>query len=348
MVPRLAALRGTTSRSAALMVFFLIVVLCAIAPWYAENIAETGPNRTHLTDKVEVDGKMVDVISAGGTEQDPETGELRIKPSRCSGRSSGWAASTCSAPTRAVATSPCASSTAAQLLQIGIGSAIICTLLATVLALLAGYFGGWGDWTITRVFDLIAAAGDPARDRARDRALDQRIPRPDQRRDRNLWIPTLIISVILVAYIGRPLRGQILASARRSSSRRRSLRARARARDAGRAAPNIASTILVFFTLIIANNILVEAALSFLGAGVQPPNPSWGTLIAEGQPDPDGAVADDRARHRDRAHGRRAEHLRRRAARRTRPAGEGPHRALVMGAFIVRRTIGAFIVSPSA
>jgi peptide/nickel transport system permease protein len=47
--------------------------------------------------------------------------------------------------------------------------------------------------------------------------------------------------------------------------------------------PNIASTILVFFTLIVANNILVEAALSFLGAGVQPPNPSWGTLIAEGQ-----------------------------------------------------------------
>jgi peptide/nickel transport system permease protein len=47
--------------------------------------------------------------------------------------------------------------------------------------------------------------------------------------------------------------------------------------------PNIASSALVFFTLIIANNVLTEAALSFLGAGVQPPNPSWGTLIAEGQ-----------------------------------------------------------------
>jgi len=39
----------------------------------------------------------------------------------------------------------------------------------------------------------------------------------------------------------------------------------------------------VFFTLIIANNIVLEAALSFLGAGVQPPTPSWGTLIADGQ-----------------------------------------------------------------
>ena len=41
--------------------------------------------------------------------------------------------------------------------------------------------------------------------------------------------------------------------------------------------------MLVFFTLIIANNILTEAALSFLGAGVQPPTPSWGTLISDGQ-----------------------------------------------------------------
>ena len=41
--------------------------------------------------------------------------------------------------------------------------------------------------------------------------------------------------------------------------------------------------MLVLFTLIIASNILTEAGLSFLGAGVQPPNPSWGTLIADGQ-----------------------------------------------------------------
>ena len=65
--------------------------------------------------------------------------------------------------------------------------------------------------------------------------------------------------------------------------------------------PNIASSALVFFTLIIANNILTEAALSFLGAGVQPPNPSWGTLIAEGQDRiSDRAVARDRAGPRDR------------------------------------------------
>jgi peptide/nickel transport system permease protein len=47
--------------------------------------------------------------------------------------------------------------------------------------------------------------------------------------------------------------------------------------------PNVASTILVLFTLIIANNIITEAGLSFLGAGVRLPDPSWGNMIASGQ-----------------------------------------------------------------
>ena len=47
--------------------------------------------------------------------------------------------------------------------------------------------------------------------------------------------------------------------------------------------PNIASTVLVLFTLIIATNMITEAGLSYLGAGVRLPNPSWGNLIASGQ-----------------------------------------------------------------
>ena len=46
--------------------------------------------------------------------------------------------------------------------------------------------------------------------------------------------------------------------------------------------PNLWSTIIVFFTLNIANNMLFEAGLSYLGVGVQPPNSSWGTMIATG------------------------------------------------------------------
>jgi peptide/nickel transport system permease protein len=46
--------------------------------------------------------------------------------------------------------------------------------------------------------------------------------------------------------------------------------------------PNVSSTLVVFVPLMIANAILLEAALSYLGAGVQPPNPSWGTMISDG------------------------------------------------------------------
>src|SRR3712207_8812492 len=43
-------------------------------------------------------------------------------------------------------------------------------------------------------------------------------------------------------------------------------------------APNVVSTLIVFVPLIVANAILTEAGLSYLGAGVQDPNPSWGTI----------------------------------------------------------------------
>ena len=50
----------------------------------------------------------------------------------------------------------------------------------------------------------------------------------------------------------------------------------------GRAAAQPLSTIIVFFTLNIANNMLFESALSFLGAGVRPPTSSWGTMSSDG------------------------------------------------------------------
>jgi peptide/nickel transport system permease protein len=50
----------------------------------------------------------------------------------------------------------------------------------------------------------------------------------------------------------------------------------------GELLPNLLSTIIVFFTLNIANNMLLESGLSFLGVGVQVPNSSWGTMIAVG------------------------------------------------------------------
>ncbi len=47
--------------------------------------------------------------------------------------------------------------------------------------------------------------------------------------------------------------------------------------------PGVAGTIIVSTALAVANMMLLEASLSFLGVGVQPPTPSWGNLIAEGR-----------------------------------------------------------------
>jgi peptide/nickel transport system permease protein len=99
----------------------------------------------------------------------------------------------------------------------------------------------------------------------------------------SLAIPTFIIALVYIPYLARPLRGQVL------SLREKEFVEAARAQGMGswrimfsEILPNVASTILVFFPLLVANAILLEAALSFLGAGVQPPNPSWGTMIDEG------------------------------------------------------------------
>jgi peptide/nickel transport system permease protein len=100
----------------------------------------------------------------------------------------------------------------------------------------------------------------------------------------SLWIPTLVISYVLIPYVGRPIRGQVL------SFREKEFIDAAVGSGAGPLRimfsdllPNVASTILVFFTLIVASNILTEAGLSFLGAGVRLPDPSWGNLISAGQ-----------------------------------------------------------------
>ena len=83
--------------------------------------------------------------------------------------------------------------------------------------------------------------------------------------------------------MARPLRGQVL------SLREKEFIEAARAQGAGplrimfgELLPNLAGTIIVFSTLLIANAIALEAALSFLGAGVQAPETSWGTLLESG------------------------------------------------------------------
>jgi peptide/nickel transport system permease protein len=272
---------------ASLVVFLVIVIACAFAPVYAHHIAHTGPNDAHPSESVKVGNETKQVIS-GGAVYDAKTGNFEVKPVTILGPT--WFAGH---GRFFLGADNLGRDVAVRLLyggfnslKIGIGSGLICTAIAVILALIAGFFGGWVDWIITRFFDLIWAFPVLLLAIALGSALSINgfhhfginIEAG------SLWIPTLVISYVLIPYVGRPVRGQIL------SLREKEFIDAAIGQGAGPLRimfsdllPNVASTILVFFTLIIANNILTEAGLSFLGAGVRLPDPSWGNLIASGQ-----------------------------------------------------------------
>jgi peptide/nickel transport system permease protein len=93
----------------------------------------------------------------------------------------------------------------------------------------------------------------------------------------------VVIGVVYIPYVAKPVRGQVL------TLREREFVDAARQQGLSHwqimfseILPNLASTIIVFVPLILANAILLEAALSYLGVGVQPPNPSWGNMISDG------------------------------------------------------------------
>jgi peptide/nickel transport system permease protein len=99
----------------------------------------------------------------------------------------------------------------------------------------------------------------------------------------SLWIPILIIGVVYTPYMARPIRGEVLALREKEFIEASVAQGAGALRIMfGELLPNLLSTIIVFFPLNIANNMLLEAGLSFLGAGVQPPNSSWGSMISSG------------------------------------------------------------------
>jgi len=269
----LRRLRRNRLALACLALFALIVTFSLAAPLWANDVAHSGPNQTHTLEKVTVDGETREVVDVGGRPIGPlwfgaggrfllgadgRLGRDEMVRLMYGGRTS---------------------------LFIGLTAALITTVLATILGLLAGWYRGWVDTVIARTLDVIWAFPVLLLAIALGLALavgglqigPLTIP------SGSIWIPILIISVVLVAYTARPVRGEVL------SLREKEFVEAAVAQGAGSARvmfsellPNLWSTIIVFFTINVANDMLLESALSFLGVGVQPPNASWGTMIATG------------------------------------------------------------------
>lgn len=158
-------------------------------------------------------------------------------------------------------------------LMIGAVAVICGGIVGVSLGIAAGWFGGWTDRVLMRLVDL------------------------------QLALPLMLLALLVVAALGagltnliivlaltswvryaRIIRGQVLAI------REREFIQSARAIGAGtwrimalHILPNVATPALIVATLELARIILMDAALSFLGLGVQPPNPSWGRMLADGR-----------------------------------------------------------------
>jgi peptide/nickel transport system permease protein len=249
--------------------FVVLVAMCLAAPLYADHVAHTDPYKNHLTEKIVIDGKKTNVVSLDGIPIGPTWQGKFFLGADGNGRD-----------------------TAVRLLYggrnsllIGITAALITTLLSIVFGALAGYFRGPTDTVISRSMDVIWAFPVLLLGVALGTALTISGLElgPIKISGESKWVPILIIAVVYVPYMARPIRGQVLAL------REKEFVEAARAQGAGHGRimfseilPNLASTVIVFFPLMVANAILLEAALGFLGVGVQPPEPSWGTMIGEG------------------------------------------------------------------
>jgi peptide/nickel transport system permease protein len=167
-------------------------------------------------------------------------------------------------------------------LEVAVGATIIAMFLGTILGALGGYFGGLVDGVVLRAIDFLMAfpvilvaiaIGSSASDRFAGVTLG------------GLLQPGVIglagfIGVLTCFYPARIVRVQVMTLREQpfiegarmvGASHRRIL--------FGHMAPHLIGPLAVYSTIILATNIMLEASISLLGAGIQPPTPSWGNML---------------------------------------------------------------------
>ena len=158
-------------------------------------------------------------------------------------------------------------------LLIGFAAMLFSGVIGTALGVAAGYFGGRVDMIITFIITT------------------------------RLAMPVILVALVVVALIGSSLNiviwvlglliwDRFAVVMRATTQQVRSMDYIAAAKALGCSTtriifteimPNVANALIVVATLEVAHAVLLEAALSFLGLGVQPPTPSWGLMISEGK-----------------------------------------------------------------
>src|SRR5256714_5422031 len=243
-----------------------VLVACALgAPLWATHMAHTGPNTTHVTERVY--GQPV--ISRASVPIGPTWRGRFFLGADPEGRD-----------------------VMVRLLYGGRASLLIAgaaSILTALLACLAGFVAGWSrgplDALISRGLDAVWAFPAILLAGSLGTALTLGGLRvgPLTVDAGSKLVPVLVIGLVSVPYFARPLRAEVRAL------RERDFVTAARALGAGgtrillrEVAPNVVPTLAALIPIVVANSLLLEAALSFLGVGVQAPDPSLGTLIADG------------------------------------------------------------------
>ena len=158
-------------------------------------------------------------------------------------------------------------------LIVGVTGTLVAGTIGTTLGVLAGYLGGWVDQVIMRVTDAWLAL--PALVFAIFLAT---MVGP------SMWNIVIILGLVYWTRYARVIRGEVLSLRERefvklaeiagASSRRVILR---------HILPNVVNSAMVLASLTIGVVIIAEASLSFLGVGVPPPEPAWGSMLADGR-----------------------------------------------------------------
>ena len=158
-------------------------------------------------------------------------------------------------------------------LAVGFISQGIAVTLGLTFGLLAGFYGRWVDEIVMRLADVTLAFPTLLLLIAMVAALS----------------PSLVVVFATIGLVGwagmaRLVRGQVLVVRELEFVQAiRALGARDRLIIVRHVLPNVVAPVIIAATLGIAGAIMAEAALSFLGLGVQPPTPSWGSMIADGR-----------------------------------------------------------------
>jgi peptide/nickel transport system permease protein len=225
------------------------------APWITSHVLHQSAYRLGITERVEIAGRWVDVVSDDGVPLGPDAHFL-------------------------LGADLVGRDVLSRILygaRVSLVVASLGTLLALALGLLgglvAGYYRGVVDTTVSRLIDAMMAIPILLLAIALASVLEQG----------RVWVVVLILALVNWTYLARIIRAEVL------SLRERDFVEAARALGADDARimvrhilPNLVGPLIVFATLSMAGNILLESALSFLGVGIQPPTPSWGNMIQEG------------------------------------------------------------------